>query len=562
MTALAKRGSWPLQGLTRKNVVREAVAGVTLLAIAMPLNIGYSQIAGLPASAGLYALVLPTIVYALTVGSRQLVASPDAAAAALVASSLGGLAVAGSGTFADLALAQAMICGALLILMAVFRIGFIADFLSKPILIGFVSGLALDILVSQVIKMLGVTGVEGHEFWGKLTGLMTQLGTTQLWSAVIAAGSIALLLVGKRVNRLVPWAIIVLAASSLLVGWTDLSGEKVAVLGPIDAGIPELTWPELGWDAWLAVVPSAIALAIVCASEGLLVSRSYANQRGYPNRPNRDLMAFGLANVTAGLQGSFAIGSSTSRTAAMDQVGSRTQLPSLVLAAGTVLLLIFGTDALAYIPSPAIGAIVAVAVFPLLGIREFRDLARVDRAEFAIAVVCFGVTLFIGAIPGIVVSLVLALINLVRRAAHPAIDVLGADSGPHASLLSPAHAGQQTAPGVLLVRVAAPLIFANAATVTEHIRDRVAEHPDGEVRHLVLDMEAVTDIDVTAAEQIQTLRGWLIQHGVELSYCRFRPHMQDRFRAVGALRGERIFDTNRAAIEQLTARDYDEQVEN
>lgn len=554
MGVLHNRAVRPLAGLSRGNALRELTAGITLLAIAVPLNIGYSQIAGLPPAAGLYALVVPTIVYALTVGSRQLVASPDAAAAALVASSLGGIVVAGSGSFADLALAQAIICGVVLLLMSVFRLGFIADFLSKPILVGFVSGLALDILLSQTIKMLGITGITGHEFLGKLVELGSSLARIEPWSLVVAVVSLAILLTGRRFSALVPWALIVLIVSSLLVSWTGVDEHGVGVLGPIEAGLPTLTWPAIGWESWLAVVPSALALAIVCASEGLLVSRSYANRRGYPNRPNRDLFAFGLANVTAGLQGSFAVGSSTSRTAAMDQVGSRTQLPSIVLAVGTFLLLVFGTDVLAQIPSPAIGAIVAVAVFPLLGIREFRELARTDRAEFVVGLVCFAVTLLIGAIPGILVALVLALVNLARRTAQPAVDVLRRDGGPAESILDATRNGQLTAPGVLMVRVSAPFIFANAATVTETLRARITAFPAGEVRHLVLDMEAVTDLDVTAAEQLHAFQKWLTGHDVELSYSRFRPHMQDRFRTLEVLGDERIFATNRAALEQLSRR--------
>ena len=188
----------PLAGLTRKNVVREAVAGVTLLAIAIPLNIGYAQIAGLPPTAGLYALVVPTIIYALVVSSRQLVASPDAAAAALVASSIGGLAVAGSADYATLALAQAILSGAMFLLLAVFKLGFLANFLSKPILVGFVGGLALDILVSQIAKMLGVPIDSGGEFVEKVGDLVTGLGTANLVSVLISVVAVAILLLGKR----------------------------------------------------------------------------------------------------------------------------------------------------------------------------------------------------------------------------------------------------------------------------------------------------------------------------------------------------------------------------
>ena len=317
----------PLNGLTRKNFAREAVAGVTLLAIAVPLNIGYAQIAGLPPTAGLYALVVPAVIYALVVSSRQLVASPDAAAAALVASSIGGLAVAGSADYVTLALAQAILSGVMFALMAYFKLGFLATFLSKPILVGFVGGLALDILVSQVAKMLGVKIDSGGEFVDKVGDLFTGLGTIYGWSVAISVAALAVLLIGRRLARAVPWALIVLILATILVVTADLDSAGVDVLGKVEAGPPTLTWPIIDWTTWLLLVPSAIALTMVTTAEGLLVSRAYGEQHRYPTRPNRDLLAFGLGNIASGATGGFAIGSSTSRTAAMDQLGSRTQLP-------------------------------------------------------------------------------------------------------------------------------------------------------------------------------------------------------------------------------------------
>src|SRR4051812_38405156 len=260
----------PLAGLTWRNAASEGVAGVTLLAIAVPLNIGYAQIAGLPPTAGLYALVVPAIIYALVVSSRQLVASPDAAAAALVASSIGGLAMAGSAGYATMALAQAIISGALFVAAAVFKLGFLADFLSKPILVGFVGGLALDILVSQIAKMLGVKIDSGGEFVDKIGGLVTGFGTTNPWSVLIAALSVAVLIVGQRFLRLVPWALIVLIVATVAVVLGGLDDVGVDVLGAIPAGPPALTWPVIDWSVWLMLVPSAIALTMVTTAEGLL----------------------------------------------------------------------------------------------------------------------------------------------------------------------------------------------------------------------------------------------------------------------------------------------------
>lgn len=545
----------PLAGLTARNALTEVTAGVTLLAIAIPLNIGYAQIAGLPATAGLYALIVPTVLYALVVSSRQLVASPDAAAAALVASSVGGLAVAGSADYATLALAQAVLSGLLFGLLAVFRLGFLADFLSKPILVGFVGGLALDIMVSQIAKMLGVKIDSGGEFPEKVVGLIGGLPTLNGWSLLIAAGSVAVLLLGRAFLRAVPWALIVLILTTVIVLVAGLDDRGVAVLGSVPAGPPALTWPVLDWTTWLALVPSAIALTLVTTAEGLLVSRSYAEAHGYPFRANRDLLAFGVANVAAGAQGSFAVGSSTSRTAAMDQAGSRTQLPSLVLAVGTLLLLLFGTALLEDIPSPAIGAIVGVAIIPLLGVRSFLDLWRKDRFEFLIAAVCFLVTLLIGSIPGILVAFVLALVNLAKRAASPAIDVLEASGDPGESLLDDAPSGSTTAPGIIVVRLAAPLFFANGSVFTSAVKEAIRAAGDGAVQHLVVDMEAVTDVDVTGAESFAALKRWLADRSISLSFSRVRANTWRRMAELDLLDGEPLHATNRAAIAALTAPD-------
>ena len=236
----------------------------------------------------------------------------------------------------------------------------------------------------------------------------------------------------------------------------------------------------------------------------------------------------------------------------MDQAGSRTQLPSLVLAAGTLLLLLFGTALLADIPSPAIGAIVGVAVLPLLGIRDFVGLWRVDRFEFTVGAVCFLVTLFVGSIPGIVVAFVLALINLARRAANPAIDVLSADGDAQASLLSDAPAGSVTAPGVVVIRLAAPLFFANGSVFSDAVKKAITGASSGSVQHLVVDMEAVTDVDVTGAEAFEALQTWLDDNDVTLGFSRLRPPVRQRLIELGLLRDEPVYDTNRAAIAALT----------
>ncbi|WP_240194106.1 MULTISPECIES: SulP family inorganic anion transporter [unclassified Gordonia (in: high G+C Gram-positive bacteria)] len=544
-----------LPGLSRQNMARELLAGVTLIAIAIPLNIGYAQIAGLPPTAGLYALVVPTLVWALLTSSRQLVASPDASAAALVASSVGGLAAAGSEGYAAMAMAQAIICGVLFLAMAVLKLGFLASFLSRPILIGFVAGLALDVFVSQLAKMLGVHVDSGGELTEKLVELITELATANSWSILISLIAVAVLLVGRHLVPSVPWALVVLVAATVVVVLTHAEVAGVKVLGDVPAGPPELTWPTLAWNQWLALVPSAVALTVVATTEGLLVSRSYGEKHRYPTRADRDLVAFGAANLAAGTSGSFAVGASTSRTAAMDQAGSRTQVPSLVLAGGTILLLLFGTALLAEIPAPAIGVIVGIAVLPLFSIGEFRRLWSLSRFEFSIALACLAATVFVGAIAGILVAFVLSLVNLARRAAQPAIDVLAENDDPAASLLDDAPIGAVTAPGVIVVRMAAPLFFANGAVFAQAVKHAVEGAGSESVQHLVIDMEAVTDIDVTAATAFDGLRTWLQDRQISLAFSRARTGALPRLRRFGiVLSHDPIYTTNRAAVADLSAR--------
>jgi high affinity sulfate transporter 1 len=539
----------PLVGLTRKNFLRETLAGVTLLAISVPINIGYAQIAGLPATAGLYALVVPTIVFALLASSRQVVASTDAAGAALVSSSLIGLAIAGSGSWIAMAAAQAILGGLFFIACAVFKLGFVADYLSRPILVGFVGGLALDIMTSQVARMLGISLNGAVEFWEKVTELLTHLADTNPWSVMLAIGSLAVLILGRRFARRVPWALIVMVIATIVTMVADLAARGVATLGEVAAGPPVFAWPQLTPSQWVALIPSSLALAAVTVAEGLLISRSYASRNGYATNPNRDLLAFGAANIAAGLSSSYSIGSSTSRTAAMDDSGSRTQWPSIVLAGTTLLLLLFGTALLADIPSPTIGAIVAVAVARLIGLVELRTLWAQSRSEFLVGIVCFVSVLVVGPIGGIGIAFVLSLLILVSRISRPAIDVLSNGADPSESLLD-GHDAHETVPGVTVLRFAAPLFFANATALPERVREVVAQAPTP-TRALVIDLEAVTDIDVTAAEMLVELVAWCGGRGIQLAWSRVRPELHERLAHFGLLDGTLEFRTNRAAVTEL-----------
>ncbi|MCB0924494.1 MAG: STAS domain-containing protein [Mycobacterium sp.] len=515
----------------------------------MPLNIGYAQIAGLPPTAGLYALVLPSLVFGLVASSRHLVAAPDAAAAALVGSALAGVAAAGSEQYAAMAAAQAIVGGLLFTLCAVFRLGFLADFLSTPILIGFVGGLATDILLSQAAKMMGIKVDSGAEFFQRLVALLSRLDSVHGWSLGLSLAVLTVLVPARRRWPTVPWALIVLIGATVVATVAHLPDRGVAVLGSVPAGPPVLAVPDLDWHQWVAVILPAAAITMVTVGEGLLLARSYADKYGYTTSPNRDLLAFGGANFASGLSSGFTIGSATSRAAAMDQAGSRTQLPMLVTAAGALLILIFGADLLAGIPSPAIGAIVAVSVVKLINIAELRHLWRLSRFESAVAATCFAGVLLIGPLAGIVLAFVLSLINLLRKAARPAVDILQGCDDPHVSLTVSDGAGE-TVPGVVAMRFAAPIFFGNAQTLSSAIRRAVRDAPHP-VRAFILDMEGVTDVDVTGAEVLAKELQWLQGNGVTFGYSRVRPQLRANLDRMNLLAGHLVFDTNRAAVAAL-----------
>lgn len=536
-----------LPGLTARNALREVLAGVTLLAMSVPLNLGYAQIAGLPVTAGLYALVVPSLLFALLASSRQLVVAPDAAAAALVASSLTGLAVSGSEEWAAMAAAQALIGGVLFLLCARFRLGAIADFLSEPILVGFVGGLALEVLVGQVRKLLGVSGGERQRFLGEVWDLLLALPQANLHSVLLGVTSAAVLILGRRYAPSVPWALGVLVLAIVVSATLTLAERGVAVLGEIPSGPPTFAVPSLGLSEWLAMVPPALAMTAVAVAEGLMLARRYAAKHRVPHDPNRDLAAFGVANLAAGLSSSFTVGSSTSRTATMDDSGTRSQLPGVVLAVGALILLMFGTALLSQTPVPAIAAVVAVALLPLLGVRELVGLARTSRRELAVALVCLVSVLALGPLQAIVIAFVLALLNLALRAAAARAVLLQDPDIPEASLLDTIDGPGETRPGLLVMRLDAPLFFGNASHVVESIEAAVAAAPHP-VRRLVLSAEGVSDVDVTAAAALRRLLADLDAAGVITDWARVRPVVVELLQRQGLLEHGRVYPTNRSAL--------------
>lgn len=537
----------PLAGSKSASLGAEISAGVTLLAISLPLNIGYAQIAGLPASAGLLALVFPTLIFVFLASTRIVVAAPDAAGSALVFSSLVGLHVS-EGNMLAMAGAQAIICGIALALCGALKLGFIANFLSKPIMLGFVAGLALEILLSQLFKMTGIPKAEDGGFFIELWHFIQHVFELNIATTLLAVSGLAILIVGRKIASNVPWALLVLVLGTIAVGVLPLENAGISVLGSVDSASLTLSFPAIGWDQWVALIPSGVALAFVTLADTLMLTKSYAEQYGHKEQnPNQDLIALAAANVAAGCAGSFSQGASASRSAAVSAVGARTQIPSLVLAAGSLLVLLFGLELLANIPNAIIGAVVAVAVFGLLELKEFRRLFTLSRVEFGIAVACVIGVLVLGPLKGLFLAFVLAAVNLIRKAAQAPAEVLSGSDDPTMSLLSSDSPLKTTAPGVQVFRFAGPLFFANSQRFVDQIQAAV-DFADGQVSGFVLDSEGISEIDVTGAEALEQVHAWLASKNIKLGYSRLRQDLQVRLEHFGLLHGVTIFGTNREAV--------------
>jgi high affinity sulfate transporter 1 len=537
-----------VRGVPGAELSREILAGVTLAALMIPLNIGYAQVAGLPPIVGLYAAILPSIVWALVAHTRHVVASPDATAAAMIAAMVGTLAAPGDPRYAQLVFAQALLCGAIFAAFWAFRLGFLANFLSRAVLIGYITGLGVEVLVSQVRKILGVQ-VEAQGFFRELWATVAAAPGASLWSVAVGLGTIAAIRLLRRFAPKLPGALIALVLATVAVAALGLDQRGVSVLGAVPAGLPGLTVPQVSLGDILALFPGALALCAVTLAEAPLIARRYAQKYGEPLDVNQDLFAFGAANAAAGLTGGFAVGSSASRTAAMDSVGSRSQIPSLVAGVVVAVILLFFSDLLALLPNAALAGIVANAVIGLIEVGEFRQLWRVRRSEFAVALVACLAVLVLGALQGVVIAFLFSTIDLVARASRPHTGAMAELPGGQAFELPPADAPAARTPGLVVFYFGAPLYFANAGLLQEQIGRLVAE-AEAPVRWVVLDASAISDIDTSGAEALRQLIARLRQQQVTFAISRARPPVPallERYGLLEQLGPGRIFATSRAA---------------
>ena len=551
-----------LRGVRQADLPTEILAGVTLAALMIPLNIGYAQVAGLPATVGLYSAILPMVAFAIFCTSRQVVASPDAAIAALLGSTLVGLAAPDDPRYIQLAYAVALLCAIIFFLFSFFKLGFLANFLSKAVLAGFITGLGIEVLTSQVKKIMGISVEVDEWFWfegwfREVFQIISKVGEANLYTVAIGVGSIVIIRLLKRFAPRIPGALVALVMMTVLVAALQLEQKGVKVLGQIPAGLPTLTIPQVTLGDFGKLLPAALALCGITLAEGLLLGRSYAQKRGYSIDSDQEMFAFGASNLASGLTGGFAVGSSASRTAAMDSNGARSQIPSLVGAIVVALVLLFFTNQLAMLPNAALAGIVANAVLGLIEVDELKQLYRLRRSEFWIAIACLLSVLGLGPLKAVAIAFLLSMIDLLARASKPPTAVLAGVPGKDRFVAATRYPEAAPTPGLLIYRFSAPLIFANAEFFKQQIADLV-ETTAPPVQWFVLDAEAITDIDVTGAEALEQAIESLEHHRVAFAMTRVSQPVQQLLSTYALMPHpigrEDIYDTNRQVTQAFLQR--------
>jgi high affinity sulfate transporter 1 len=535
----------------------ELIVAVTVFAVLVPSAMAYGDLAGVTPVAGLYVALGAMLMYALFGTSRQLIMGPEATTAIMTAAAVGPLAAGDPVRYAALAALAAILVGILALLARIARLGFITDFLSKPILVGYIFGTTLIVIGSQLGKMFGIT-LESDQFFRQVVELISRLDETHRLTFVIGIICMAALFLMRRANRALPGPLIVVVAAIVASTVLDWQAKGVAIVGAVPAGLPQLTIPSFSAQDVFALLPAALALTILIYADEVLTARVFATRHGQKIDANQEFVAIGMANIGAGLLTGFPAATSGSRTAVSDQMGGKSQWVGLIAAALTIVFLLFFTPLLAPLPTVVLGAVIIVASFGLLDVAAFRFLRRVRSVEFWLAVVTALGVLTVGILQGVLVAVMLSLVNVIYHISRPhdaLLDDLDVSGGTVYRGVTDKET-TLTERGLIVYRFDAPLVFANAAFFTERLEALVANAGPG-LKCVILDAEPISDFDSTAAEALENLDAGLERQGVELWIARANGPLRELLQVTGLTNhiGEaNIYPSVRAAVTAYRAR--------
>jgi len=497
--------------------VRDALAGFTLAAMNIPQALGYTKIAEMPVVSGLYTLLLPLVGFAAFGSSRYLVVSADSATAAIFAGGAAGLAPPGSARYVALAGAVALLTAGFLLLARLLKLGFIADFLSQTVLVGFLTGVGVQVGIAVLGEMLGVA-VSAHRTVMQLAEVCRRLPEVHEPTLAVSGVVVGVLILLQRFAPRIPGALIAVVGAVAASAIGDFSGHGISVLGPVAGGFPLVGIPGVGWRDLPPLISIAASCCIMIITQSAATSRVYAARHNQQLDENADLAGLSAANAMAGLSGTFVVNGSPTQTAMVESAGARSQVAQLATAATVALVLLFFTGPLKYLPHCVLGALVFMIAIRLIKLPTLLAIRRESPGEFALALITAAVVVGVGVEQGILLAMVLSLFRVVQHSYHPHTGVMVLNEIGTWNL-NPVASGATTEPGLVMYRFGSALFYANANRFAEEVNCLVGQ-PPSPVRWLIVDAEAITRLDYSAARVVRELQQNLTSCGTQLGFAR------------------------------------------
>lgn len=539
-----------LRGYERGWLRADVIAGVTVAAYLVPQAMAYAQLAGLPAVTGLWAVLGPLAVYAVLGTSRLLSVGPESTTALMTATTIGAVAGGDPSRYVVLAAALALMVGAICILAWLVRLGFLADLLSRPVLVGYMTGIAVIMIAGQLGKMTR-SDVSGDNPVTELLSAARQVGSWHLPTVILSVVVLGLLLAASKWTPRLPGPLLVMAAAAVVVALTGLGDHGVSLIGAVPSGLPIPELPAVDWDDLRMLLIPALGVALVGYTDTVLTGRAFAVKNQQSVDADAELLAIGTANLTAGVLQGFPVSSSGSRTAVAAAAGAKSQVYSLVVLAMVILTLVVAGPLLSTFPTAALGALVVYAALRLVDLGEFRRIARFRRSELILALAtCVGVVT-LDVLYGVLVAVALSVLDLFRRVARPHDGILGIAPGVPGMHDIDDYPQARPVPGLVVYRYDSPLFFANAENFHRRALAAVDASPEP-VRWLLLNAEANVEIDITAIDALDALREELAGRGIVLALARVKQDLRDDLAAAGfldRLGADRIYLTLPTAVE-------------
>jgi len=514
------KGILPIQ---HKQTLKDAAAGFQLAAMNIPQALGYTKIAGTPVVTGFYTLLLPLLAFAALGSSRYLVVAADSATAAILAGGLSRLAPVASPHYMALASMVALLTAGFLLLARVFKLGFFADFLSQTVLVGFLTGVGFQVGIAVLGEMLGLQ-IQSRRTLIQLIEVIRDLPQVHLLTATISIVIVLTMFVSARFAPNLPGPLIAVVAAIAASEIWDFAARGVVIVGPVAGGLPHIGLPYVHGHEILRLIGLSFSCFVMIVAQSAATARFYAARHQQPLDEDSDLVGLSAANATAALSGTFVVNGSPTQTAMVEASGGSSQLAQVATAIVVAVVLLFLTHPLQYLPRCVLGSIVFFIAIRLVDIRSLKDIGRESRSEFALALLTAAIVVFVGVEEGILVAMVLSLRGVVEHSYHPHTGVLVADE--HETWrLNPPVEGSISQPGLAIYRFGASLFYANAGRFSQEVR-LIAGSSSSNIRWLVVDAEATTNVDYTAARMLRQLQPYLLSQGVRLVFARVDASLQ------------------------------------